>query len=505
MLLEMHAHTSEHSRCSRVGAIELVRQVFDKGLQGVILTDHHYLWGEAELHDLKREAAVPGYFLILSGQEVKTPEAGDVLVYGARESLPKGTPLAEIRQRFPHAAIVWAHAYRNGRLPERNDLLSPLINGVEIFSSNHTVRENSRGLRDWHAYKFTALAGTDTHGEGYAGVYPTHFDHPVADIAGVAQEIVNGRCRPFLKEIPRSGANALVTEVTIGTKGMDEVRERIIIKSHTSEQRWRSAERAHYIMEEIWRRGFHSGAYRIPQPIDSDSDSQTLIEQGMRGRSLFDKLLLSTVDDGKSYVHMTAEWLAELHNLALHITPEDEFFDKEKGRLDRYLERFEAINHPHTRKAREIVEFVRERERAIVENNPQVLVQGHGDFHPKNVFIGQDSQDNRETAFVAAIDFESSFMAPRAFDVGCFLAQFRNQFFPHKQILKFYPQQVFIDAYLGKATSLPDDFLCQVALFKARVDLSIAAYLIKVGLGDSEDLWRVLVEAEESICTAELC
>ncbi len=114
MLLEMHAHTSEHSPCSRVSAVELVRQVFDKGLQGVIVTDHHYLWSKEELLDLRRRAAVPGHFLILSGQEVRTPELGDVLVYGATESLAKGTRLSDIRQRFPDAAIVWAHAYRNG-------------------------------------------------------------------------------------------------------------------------------------------------------------------------------------------------------------------------------------------------------------------------------------------------------------------------------------------------------------------------------------------------------
>jgi 3',5'-nucleoside bisphosphate phosphatase len=29
--------------------------------------------------------------------------------------------------------------------------------------------------------------------------------------------------------------------------------------------------------------------------------------------------------------------------------------------------------------------------------------------------------------------------------------------------------------------------------------LSIASYLIKVGMGDSQDLWRVLVEAERSV------
>ena len=36
-------------------------------------------------------------------------------------------------------------------------------------------------------------------------------------------------------------------------------------------------------------------------------------------------------------------------------------------------------------------------------------------------------------------------------------------------------------------------------LFKARTALSIIYFLVKVGLGDSEDLWRVMVSAEQSL------
>jgi hypothetical protein len=41
--------------------------------------------------------------------------------------------------------------------------------------------------------------------------------------------------------------------------------------------------------------------------------------------------------------------------------------------------------------------------------------------------------------------------------------------------------------------------LAEVELFRARADMSIAYYLIKVGLGDSEDLWRVLVDADRRL------
>jgi hypothetical protein len=373
---------------------------------------------------------------------------------------------------------------------------------VEIFNSNHTALGNSRGLQDWHRYRFTAIGGTDTHAESYVGIYPTIFDHPVRDIGELAAEVSAGRCRPFLKEIPRSGANTQVTEVTIGTKGADEARERIIIRTLDTPAKWESADRAFRIMRQISSHGFDGGLYRIPRPIDEDPSSRTLIEQGLRGKSLFDRLLSATHEDCRYYLQLAAQWLARLHECRLRLTPPEEFLQREEKRLDRYRNRFAAIDHKQTRKASEIRNAVLAEELRIVAEHPQLLVQGHGDYHLKNVFIGQDSLERRDTLFVAAIDFESSYCLPRAFDVGCFLAQFRNQLFNRPALLDALPERIFLDAYVAASTGLDPEFFRQVELFRARTNLSIAAYLIKVGLGESEDLWRVLVEAEQALCVA---
>lgn len=499
MLLEMHSHTVEHSRCSSIPAAELIRQAFAKGLQGIVFTDHHFLWSDEKLLQARRSSAVPDHFLILSGQEVATPELGDVIVYGADMPFPPGTSLEAIRETAPEAALVWARPYRKGRLPDDDSLLFPLLDAVEIFSSNHSVRENSRALRDWHRLRFTAVGGTDTHGNGYAGLYPTHFDHPIDNIGGLAAEIRAGRCRPFLKEIPRSGAGSLVTEVTIGAKGLDEVRERIIIRNITSQHKWAVADRAFHIEEQLARHGFASGPYRVPVPIDQDHNSRTLIEQGIRGKSLFDKILTASREDSLCYVRMAARWLAKLHVCRLTLTPAGEFLAREPERLGKYLERFTAINHPHARRAEEILTTIEREEVRRYADNPEELIQGHGDFHPKNILIGQDVQENRETLFVAAIDFESSLRLPAAFDVGCFLAQFRNQFFHREDIIRDFPEMVFLTAYQEVCGDSGNDFLRQVELFRARSNMSIAAYLIKLGLGDSNDLWRVLLEAEKAL------
>lgn len=499
MLLEMHCHSKEHSRCSGVSAVELVRRIFAKGLQGIVLTDHHYLWSEAELRDLRRAAKVPEHFLIFSGQEVQTAELGDVLVYGAEQLFAKGSSLVSIRAGAPTAALVWAHPYRRGHRPSPELLIHPLLDAVEVFNSNHSVRDNSRALQDWHRQRFTAIAGTDAHAGNYAGLYPTLFDHPLATVTELALELRKGRCRPLLKEIPKSGAKSQVTEVTFGAKGADEFRERIIIRSLDTAAGWRSARRAHGILAELRRQGFDGGLFRVPRPIDMDARSHTLIQQGLRGKSLFDKLLGATPADGQLFLQLAARWLARLHQCRLQVTPFGEFWQREPQRVGRYVERFREIGHPHSGRAEALAEMILEREAQLVRVGEAAFVQGHGDFHPKNILLGQDNLDNRDSLFVAAIDFESSFCLPPAFDVGCFLAQFRNQFFNHPQVLERYPESLFLEAYLEAAGPLEEDFLAQVALFRARTHLGIAAYLIKLGLGESEDLWRVLVEAEQTI------
>lgn len=125
------------------------------------------------------------------------------------------------------------------------------------------------------------------------------------------------------------------------------------------------------------------------------------------------------------------------------------------------------------------------------------MVQGHGDYHPKNIFIGRDRDtDEPSSSFIAAIDFNSSYTMPPAFDVGTFLAQFRNQFYGNREVLSKVSEETFLRYYLKQAFDVDSNFLSEVSLFRARTTLSICYHLIKVGLGDSENLWRVLVEAE---------
>jgi aminoglycoside phosphotransferase (APT) family kinase protein len=498
LLLEIHSHTREHSPCSHIPALALVEEVRDKGLQGLVLTDHHHVWPPEDLAELRRQAKLEAYFVLLSGQEVTT-DRGDVLVFGPKEAIERHTRLADIVRRYPEAAVVWAHPYRHGVRPEPHLLQAPRpFHGIEIFSSNHTVRDNIQGLQDWHRHKFTALAGTDTHGEGYAGTYPTQFDHWISTLQDLVTEVHNGRCRPFFKEITRTGANLQVTEIVVGTKGRKETRERWIIKKLHSPSKWEKARHAYRVMEEVFRNGFESGPYRVPEPLDLDPETQTLIEVSQRGKSLYDMLLVVPPKEGKRLIENVAAWLARFHGVSAACAMPETFLASEERRMQNYMKRFVRSDHPHTRKAQSLAEIILEAEKKIAAFGTEAFVLGHGDFHPKNVLVGQDQITDRSSFFVSAIDFENSQAYPRAYDVGTFLAQFRNQF-SGSSIVEAYQEEAFLEAYQRRVSRLPSDFLRQVELFRARTNMSIASYLIKVGMGDSQDLWRVLVEAERAL------
>lgn len=497
MIFEMHSHTAEHSSCSQVDAADLVRRAFEKGLQGIVLTDHHYRWPAEELAELRRRAQVPKYFVLFSGQEVTTADFGDVLVYGADRTIPRGTPLGHIRRDHPRAALVWAHPYREEKMPAGELLLDPRLDAVEIFNSNHTHLENARGLRDWHRFRFTAVAGTDTHALSYTGTFPTLFDHPVESVDDLAAEIRHGHCRPFFKEIPREGSNLQITELTLGP-GNGGGEEKLIIKTLETPQ-WESAEGSFRIMAELARHGFESGPYRVPRPLSRDAGTLTLVEEGIVGRSLFDQLVTAEAPIARASLQMAARWLARLHNCRLRITSPGGYLERERSHLEKCLSAFTEARHRQTRRAREIVETILQLERELIARNPDQLVQGHGDFNPRNILVGYDVPENPESRFIAAIDFDSSSCIPPSLDVGTFVAQFRNQFFHHGEVLRKVSEKDFLDAYLEAAEGYGADFLAQVELFRARANIDISYYLLKVGLGGSENLWRVLVESDQAL------
>jgi hypothetical protein len=143
---------------------------------------------------------MPEDFLILAGQEVFTKDFGDVLVYGAHQSISRGKALIDIRKQYPEAALVWAHPYRGGKIPIATELFNSNLDAIEIFNPNQKENENERGFSDWKTWGFTATSGTDIHSESYNGLYPLKLEKRISDMQGLVRSIKEGSCSPVLGE-----------------------------------------------------------------------------------------------------------------------------------------------------------------------------------------------------------------------------------------------------------------------------------------------------------------
>lgn len=502
MIVEMHCHTSEFSKCSHVPAVHLIRRGFQVGLETMIITDHHYQWSFDALQELRLHTGLPSTFQLLAGQEVDTTDFGHVLVYGVSQTIPERMPLNDIRQTYPGAALVWAHPYRDGKIPSRQRLLSELIDGVEIFNSNYSVTEAARALKDWHKYRFTAIGGTDTHGHHYVGMYPTLFDHPFQTMNEFIIELKAGRCRPYFKEAAKVGtSHTEVMELTVGPKATHQ-RKTMIIKTFDNPQSWHGGEKGHAIAEALYRHGFDRGACRVAKPLEKDKRTLSLVEEKVCGKTLHDALTGAGPNEMPHYLEMAACWLCKLHNARLRITPPDEYLKIEPQRTEFYLSSLVETKHRFLDRVRQIRDSVVNREQELIGPRPQILIQAHGDYHPKNIYVCTD--DLTGEMYIAAIDLQSSYQLPRAFDVGTFLAQYVNMFFTQPHVQEHAPSDVFLQTYLQHADLPEDDFMEQVALFKARTSLSILYYLARVGMGPSPNFWRVMVEAERDLASISI-
>lgn len=499
VILEIHCHTSEKSTCSFVTACDLITRAFEVGMDGIVLTDHHYMWSTEELQEVKAQAGIPDHFLLLSGQEVTTSSGADVLVYGADRIFPKGTKTADIRKACPDAALIWAHPYRKGGIPKKEELMDEMYDAIEILNSNHTFTEIHRAVNDWHALKFTASAGTDAHALSYIGTYPTIIEHPVETIEQFAEEVKAGRCHPYFTEIRRAGTTRTrIKEFSVGPQ--HKKRRAFIIKEYEETEAWKNGNRSYRIMTAIRRNGFDKGSCKIPEPLAGDQKHRILIEEKAEGKELFEVILNGNQQKAQEALKLAARWLAKLHNLQLKVTSAEDYCTIEPERINWYVKGLHERDNPHRHRAQEICDYVLQTELELIRSNPQWVVQSHGDFHLKNILY-HDDKDNDNGPCVIVIDFDSSYLLPQAFDVGTFLAQYDNMFYKHRHIFDKASPDIFLETYENEIHQLPDTFRRQVRLFQTRTYLSILYYLAKVDMGESENFWTMLLYAEKSLAS----
>src|SRR5438128_8159727 len=169
MRFDLHIHTKRHSPDSEIDPFALVHRARQVGLDGIVITEHDWLWTVPELEELR--AAEPG-LVVLAGIEVSAAE-GHFLVYGVHDpfALPRGIGVRALCEEVHRqaGAVVAAHPFRWGQ--PFDDILReerPELDGLELMTSHMDaecrgraaeVRRQRRlaGLGSSHAQQAEAL------------------------------------------------------------------------------------------------------------------------------------------------------------------------------------------------------------------------------------------------------------------------------------------------------------------------------------------------------------
>jgi len=184
--IEIHAHSSESSRCGSVEAAEVVIKYKNAGYSALVLTDHYYARFFDKINDLswkeQLEEYLKGYriakktaenlkFNIFLGIEIKfNNDPNEYLIYGLTEDFLLAYPnlhylnLEEFKilvdKQKEDIMIFQAHPYRQGMEPTS----SKLLDGLEVYNGNpRHDSQNKKALNYAKNHKLKMISGSDFH------------------------------------------------------------------------------------------------------------------------------------------------------------------------------------------------------------------------------------------------------------------------------------------------------------------------------------------------------
>lgn len=199
---DMHMHTRRHSRCSAIDEHKLVDQAVRRGLDGIVITEHHYQWSEDELMEIFDPEKHPG-FVVLAGFEY-TSSRGDVLIYGlapqhVAQFVPGGPPEDAVKRAHDLGGFcIGAHPTRAGMgFDERIFELG--LDALEVRSCNMQEEEQRRAVSLAAKAELPAVTFSDAHRLDNVGQYCIELDAPVRNMADLHDVFRRGTFRPAVQ------------------------------------------------------------------------------------------------------------------------------------------------------------------------------------------------------------------------------------------------------------------------------------------------------------------
>lgn len=201
-LFDLHCHTREHSYDGKHSAVDLVSGLEARGFDGVVITDHSYVWPDAELEELRSAAKLPEAFVLLSGQEVRTAYEGitwgDLLAYGAPAGIADGASPFDVLDaaRAGGGCCIAAHAGLP-RIGLGDRIHDCSVTAVEVWNGRYGPDQErlAKGIRNVGALPWTG--GSDAHSAQDIGGGGTLLEECPSTIAELAALLREGRCKPW--------------------------------------------------------------------------------------------------------------------------------------------------------------------------------------------------------------------------------------------------------------------------------------------------------------------
>ena len=97
--------------------------------------------------------------------------------------------------------VIMAHPFRHGNNVVKLAKLKKkfaCVDGIEVFSGNHSEEENEYAEKVRNALKIRGLGGSDAHSIEMVGIYLTRFQNVVKNENYLIVEIKDGRCKPII-------------------------------------------------------------------------------------------------------------------------------------------------------------------------------------------------------------------------------------------------------------------------------------------------------------------
>lgn len=197
--IDIHVHTNRYSGCSDIDPAHLLQRAEQVGLDGLVITEHHYQWTEDELAELREQSGVLG-FLLLAGFEYSSSQ-GDILIYGLNASqvtqFDPGCDPDDIVARACSlgAACVAAHPTRGGMSFDERIFEIPFV-AIEVCSIHLKEHEQRLAQQLANTAGVPGIAASDAHALDEVGLYASDFDGTVCCMTDLQQALLHGRFRP---------------------------------------------------------------------------------------------------------------------------------------------------------------------------------------------------------------------------------------------------------------------------------------------------------------------